>query len=80
MPDEEILHALGGRIRDLRLEQGLSQERLAELSCIHENHLRRVELGQVNPTILVLFRIGEALQVSVDDIISAVSPRRQRSR
>jgi transcriptional regulator with XRE-family HTH domain len=80
MLDEQILHALGSRIRDLRLQQGLSQERLAELSGIHENHLRRIELGQVNPTVLVLFHISDALQVSVDDIISAVRLRPKQSR
>jgi len=59
---------------------GLSHERLAELSGIHENHLRRIELGQVNPTVVVLFHISDALQVSVDDIISAVRLRPKQSR
>ena len=35
----------------------------AELAEIHVNHLRRIELGQANPTYLVLLRICGALRV-----------------
>lgn len=40
--DASKLRALGKRVRDLRHARGFSQERLAELANIHENHVRRI--------------------------------------
>ena len=62
--DAAKLRALGKRVRDLRHERGYSQEKLAELANIHENHVRRIEGGTANPSYLVLFRIARALGVS----------------
>jgi transcriptional regulator with XRE-family HTH domain len=44
-----MLRNLGKRVRELRRERGYSQERLAELADIHENHVRRIE-GGTNPS------------------------------
>jgi XRE family aerobic/anaerobic benzoate catabolism transcriptional regulator len=64
MPSETILlRNLGERIRDLRKAHGYSQEKLAELANIHENHVRRIEHGTANPTYLVLLRLARALKV-----------------
>jgi transcriptional regulator with XRE-family HTH domain len=62
MTDKKRLQLLGTRIRELRHEQGWSQEHLAELAEIHVNHLRRIERGEANPTYLVLLRIAAALE------------------
>jgi transcriptional regulator with XRE-family HTH domain len=63
------LSVLGERIRDLRKQNEYSQEKLAELAEIHVNHVRRVELGQANPTYLVLVRIADALGVTVQELL-----------
>ena len=47
--DAVMLRALGKRVRELRKERGYSQEKLAELADIHENHVRRIEGGTANP-------------------------------
>lgn len=69
MSDEKILRLLGDRIREMRKERGLSQEALAEMADIHVNHLRRVELGQANPTYLVLLRLASALGISLPRLL-----------
>lgn len=69
MSDDKILKSLGERIRELRKEQSLSQESLAELAEIHVNHLRRIELGQANPTYLVLLRLAAALGLSLPGLL-----------
>jgi len=68
MSDEKILRQLGERIRGARKEHSLSQEALAELAEIHVNHLRRIELGQANPTYLVLLRICDALSIDFSEL------------
>lgn len=61
--DASLLRALGKRVRELRKERGYSQERLAELADIHENHVRRIEGGTANPSYLVLVKLANALGV-----------------
>lgn len=62
--DAAMLRTLGKRVRELRHERGFSQERLAELANIHENHVRRIEGGTANPSYLVVARIARALGVN----------------
>lgn len=42
---------VGERIRQLRLEKNLSQNKLAELAVISQTHLRRVERGEADITV-----------------------------
>jgi transcriptional regulator with XRE-family HTH domain len=69
MAEKKLLHALGERIRELRKERELSQEKLAELADIHVNHLRRIELGQANPTYLVLWRLARAVDIPLQRLL-----------
>lgn len=69
MSDAKILRLLGDRVREMRKERGLSQEALAELADIHVNHLRRIELGQANPTYLVMLRLAAALGISLPRLL-----------
>jgi transcriptional regulator with XRE-family HTH domain len=66
--DAALLRALGKRIRELRKAQGISQERLAELAEVHENHIRRIEGGEANPSYLVILRITRALKIAPSDL------------
>lgn len=72
MSDKKILRSLGERIREIRKDRLLSQEALAERADIHVNHLRRIELGQANPTYLVLLRLSSALEVPLPKLLSSV--------
>ncbi len=67
--DAAQLRSLGKRVRELRKARGLSQERLAELAEVHENHIRRIEAGTANPSYLVLLRIARALDVRAGKLI-----------
>lgn len=70
MPSETVtLRSLGKRVRERRNERGHSQEKLAELADIHENHLRRIEGGTANPSFLVLVRLARAVGVSVSELL-----------
>jgi transcriptional regulator with XRE-family HTH domain len=66
--DAAMLRNLGKRVRDLRHARRFSQERLAELTDIHENHVRRIEAGTANPSYLVVFRLARALGVKPGDL------------
>lgn len=63
------LIALGNAIRDVRKQQGVSQEKLALLAGIDRSYVGRVERGDNNVAVLTLLKIGQALNVSMADIM-----------
>jgi len=61
--------AVGARIGRIRQQRKLSRRVVADLAGIHENTLKKIEGGQGNPTLSVLFGIAEALGVKVHDLV-----------
>lgn len=58
-------------LRDERVEQGISQQRLAEMTGISRTGLRHIEAMDASPTLYNILRIARALQV---DLREALSP------
>lgn len=66
-----LLVALGNAIRRERIEQGISQERLALLAEVDRSYVGRVERGDNNVAILTLARLADALKVSLADLMES---------
>lgn len=62
--------ALGLRVRELRLEQGLSQEALAELAGIHRTYVGSVERGERNIALDNINALADALGVSPAQLVA----------
>lgn len=61
---------LAENIRKLRIEKGLSQEKLARLADISNNTLIKIEQGIAKePTITTVTKIASALGVSIDVLV-----------
>jgi len=56
-------------MRRLRVAQGLSQERLAHDSGVDRTYVSRLERKIENPSIGVLEKIAEALQVHIGELL-----------
>jgi transcriptional regulator with XRE-family HTH domain len=54
---------VGANVRRFRKEAGLSQERLALSAGIDLRYLGGIERGEHNPSVAVLGRLAEALEV-----------------
>ena len=63
-----IAKILGQRIRNYRTEQGLSQEKLAELSGCHPTYIGQVERGEKNATLESIEKIAIALHVPLSKL------------
>jgi transcriptional regulator with XRE-family HTH domain len=59
--NKDILEIFGKRVRQFRKEQGLSQEKLAELCCLDRSYLGCVERGEENISLLKIADIAKAL-------------------
>jgi transcriptional regulator with XRE-family HTH domain len=64
----DVRARIGGKIRDLRLAQNLTQEAVAEKAGVSYKFLGEVERGTANPSLLTLDRICQALGVDIDDL------------
>lgn len=62
-----ITDEIGNRIRDLRKQKGLSQEKLALIAGVDRTYLAGVELGKRNVTIVSLEKITNALGISLKE-------------
>ena len=58
--------AIGRHIREKRLERGLSQEKLAELSDVGVTHISHIETGNTIPSLKTFLAIANALGVTTD--------------
>jgi transcriptional regulator with XRE-family HTH domain len=61
---ETVRRVFGERIRTLRQNRGLSQERLAELAGVHRTYLSSLERGERNVSLDNIYAIAQALGVS----------------
>jgi len=66
----------GPILRRLRFEKGLSQEALAERAGMASHaHLCRLESGRKQPTVEMLFRLADALEVPASAIVAEMEKR-----
>ncbi|TNC06266.1 helix-turn-helix transcriptional regulator [Methylobacterium terricola] len=71
---------IGWNLRRLRVEQGLSQERLALAAGIDRAYVGRVERGSENVTIITLEAIARVLAVPVATLLIEPEPGAEQPR
>jgi transcriptional regulator with XRE-family HTH domain len=66
-----LLITLGKRVQHVRESKGFSQVDLAGkmLGRFDTTNISRIESGRTNPTIFTLFRIAEALEISLSELL-----------
>ncbi len=60
---------LGKKIRQLRTEAGLSQEKLGEMTGLDRTYISGIERGVRNPSIKNIEKLGKALKVKASGLI-----------
>jgi transcriptional regulator with XRE-family HTH domain len=65
---EEFVLKVGSKIRELRMEKGLSIEKLANNAEIERKQLSRIELGEINTSIYQVYNITHTLEVPINDV------------
>jgi len=56
-----LVNSLGETIKNRRKELGITQPHLAELANISTNTLYKLERGQGNPSLDILYKLAEVL-------------------
>ncbi|HIS37645.1 TPA: helix-turn-helix transcriptional regulator [Candidatus Scatousia excrementigallinarum] len=70
MSDNEILLKLATKIIYERKRKNLSQEEVASLANINMRSLSLIENGQTNARFLTLYRIANALNIDISELVN----------
>lgn len=68
----EAPEAFGLVLRTRRLDAGLTQEQLAFEAEIQRVYVSKLELGQYQPTLTMLFTLAKALDCAASDLVVEV--------
>ncbi|MBQ8168254.1 helix-turn-helix transcriptional regulator [bacterium] len=67
---DDLLFKIGQSVRYIRLKKNISQEELAFRASLNMNSISTLERGLNNVKIKTLYKIAEALEVDVNEILN----------
>lgn len=67
--ESQLLIKVGQRVRELRKQQGFSQEQLAEMAGLHFTFISAIERADKNLTMTSLSKIADALKTPVYQLV-----------
>lgn len=72
MNKSDVLKKVGQKIKEIRLKKEMTQVELtARMEVTTDpNNISRLEAGRTNPTLFTLYRISEALEVPLSDLVN----------
>jgi transcriptional regulator with XRE-family HTH domain len=73
---EVVIAAIGARVRDYRLQKGLTLQQLADTAGISQSMLSLVERGKTGASIGTLMAIANALGTRMSDLLETDEPAR----
>lgn len=62
----------GKRVREVRMNLGLSQEELGFKSGLHRTYISDIERGVKNPTIVTIDTLAKALGMSISELLDGI--------
>ena len=76
MKDKKLPTKIFGEVlQELRLQQALTQDQLAEAAGTERSHISALERAEKGPALATIFSIAEALKIPAGDMISLVEQR-----
>jgi|TARA_B100001964_G_scaffold240081_1_gene309091 transcriptional regulator with XRE-family HTH domain len=68
----DIKKLFGNKVKQFRLELGISQEELAFRSGLHRTYISDLERGNRNVSLETIQKIANALNISIDKLFDTV--------
>jgi transcriptional regulator with XRE-family HTH domain len=69
---QQVLLALGKRVRELRAKRGFSQEAFADLCGLHRTAMSLIERGQRTPSLRTLVTLSQGFGISLSELLRDV--------
>lgn len=68
MQEQEYLKLFASKVKQLREQQGMSQERLAAEAGLHRTYIGMVERLERNPSLVCIYKIAKGLNVNIKEL------------
>ncbi len=65
-----VLHSFGYNLRKIRESKGLTQEEVAYIACFSRSYYTEVEQGKRNLSLLNIYKLAKALNISITQLFS----------
>lgn len=66
---DPLLKKIGARIKEIREKQGMTQQDLADACNFEKANMSRIESGGSNFTVKTLYKISQALNTTISDLV-----------
>jgi len=76
--DAPVIRAAAAEIKARRGQLNISQEELAHRAEVHRSFVARLEIAETQPSLAVLLRLAEALEVEPGELLSSIHERSRR--
>ena len=67
----DIKQRIGARTKQIRFKKGMTQQKLSERMEINSKYLSSIERGKENPTLNILIKLAESLEVHLNEIFDS---------
>jgi transcriptional regulator with XRE-family HTH domain len=79
MRTRKVAIAFGRVLREVRLQKGLSQDRLASLCDFDRTYPSLLERGLRSPTLAMIFRLSQALDINPSLLVTRTQDELRRA-
>lgn len=69
-PSQLLVSTIADNVRQLRHSKGLSQDQLADICGFHRTYIGAIERGERNISLSTLEALAEALDISIQNLIT----------
>ena len=80
IPEKKHSENLGQRVSQFRVDKGLTQNDLAELSGLSHSALSKIENNQLSPTFETILKIIGGLNIDISDLLTSIQNETPRTR
>jgi len=67
-----LFENIGGKIKEIRLKKGISQEKLAFELSTARNYIGCIERGEKRPSVIMLYKIAKSLGVKLSGLFEGI--------
>lgn len=78
LDSKNVRKAFGRQLRQIRKLRQLTQEELGEGAGISYKYVGEIERGEVNPSLDILIRLAQVLEVSPEELLVFARPNRPK--
>lgn len=69
MDSKKLSKNIADNLRQIRARKRISQDELADKCEISQQYICKIENEKVNPSIYILFKIAEELDITINDLV-----------